>query len=121
MRSAGQRGELGTGQVEMNYHSENRGASALPDLPEGMRWVVLVDNRQIAVMLLEGEIPIASATECLESDGEVDYAHQSVERVEAVCRRLAAEASHQWGFLHVLKQKFGPGTDVRMKIVDWRQ
>jgi hypothetical protein len=95
--------------------------SALPELPEGMRWVVLVDKRQIAVMLRQNEMPVASATESLERDAELDYEHQPVNAVAQVCRRLAAEVSHQWGFLHVLKQKLGPSVDVRMRLVDWNQ
>ena len=104
----------------MTDASREEATSALPELPEGMRWVVLVDRRQIAVMLLENEMPVASATESLERDAEHHYQHQPVDAVERVCRRLAAEVSHQWGFLHVLKQKLGPGVDVRMKIVDWK-
>lgn len=95
--------------------------SALPELPAGMRWVVLVDKRQIAVLLMENEMPVASATESLERDAELDYEHQPVDAVERVCMRLAAEVSHQWGFLHVLKQKLGPSVDVRMKMVDWNR
>jgi hypothetical protein len=84
-----------------------------------MRWVVLVDKRQIAVLLLENEIPVASAAESLEGRGDTDYEYQPVEAVERVCRHLAEQASHQWGFLHGLKQRLGPSVDVRMKIVDW--
>ncbi|BBY06344.1 hypothetical protein [Mycobacterium noviomagense] len=95
--------------------------SALPELPSGMRWVVLVDKRQIAVLLMENEIPVASATETLDRHVEIDYEHQPVDAVEQVCKRLAQQVSHQWGFLHVLKQKLGPDVDVRMRLVDWNQ
>ncbi|WP_375487938.1 hypothetical protein [uncultured Mycobacterium sp.] len=105
----------------MTYTSSDRTTSSLPELPAEMRWVVLVDKRQIAVLLLENEIPVASATESLERDAELDYEHQPVDVVEKVCRRLAAEVSHQWGFLHVLKQKLGPSVDVRTRLVDWNQ
>ncbi|ETZ99817.1 hypothetical protein I545_1445 [Mycobacterium kansasii 662] len=27
----------------------------------------------------------------------------------------------QWGFMRGLKQKFGPGVDVRMKLVEWNR
>jgi hypothetical protein len=94
-------------------------ASALPELPDGMRWVVLIDKRQIAVLLLENEIPVASATESLEGRGDTDYEDQPVEAVRQVCARLAAEAVHQWGFMQGLKQRLGPGVDVRMRVVDW--
>jgi hypothetical protein len=57
-------------------------SSSLPELPAGMRWVVLVDKRQIAVILLENEMPVASATESLERDAELDYVHQPVDAVE---------------------------------------
>ena len=80
-----------------------------------------MDKREIAVLLLENEIPVAWATESLERDAELDYEHQPVDAVEQVCRRLAAEVSHQWDLLHVLKQKLGPSVDVRMRIVDWNQ
>ncbi|MBS4728275.1 hypothetical protein MSM1_07940 [Mycobacterium sp. SM1] len=105
----------------MTYAPNGEAGSALPELPEGMRWMVLVDGRQIAVLLLENEMPVASATEVLERDTELDYAHQHLDAVEQVCRRLAAEALHQWGFLHGLKNKLGPGVDVRMRIVDWNR
>lgn len=105
----------------MTDASNEEMTSALPELPAGMRWVVLVDKRQIAVLLMENEMPVASATESLERDAELDYEHQPVDAVERVCRRLAAEVSHQWGFLHVLKQKLGPSVDVRMKMVDWNR
>lgn len=106
----------------MTYAASHETTSpSLPELPDGMRWVVLLDKRQIAVMLLENEIPVASATESLERDAELDYEHQPVDAVERVCRRLAAEVSHQWGFLRVLKQKLGTAIDVRMKIVDWNR
>jgi hypothetical protein len=105
----------------VTYAASDETASLLPELPEGMRWVVLVDKRQIAVMLLHNEMPVASATESLERDPEFDCEHQPVDAVERVCRRLAAEVSHQWGFLHVLKQKLGPSVDVRMKMVDWNR
>ncbi len=105
----------------MTHTSNGETASALPELPAGMRWVVLVDKRQIAVLLLENEVPVASATENLERDAELDYERQPVDAVEGVCRRLAAEASHQWGFLHTLKQRLGPSIDVRMKLVDWKR
>ncbi|MDI3314561.1 MAG: hypothetical protein QJR12_09905 [Mycobacterium sp.] len=101
--------------------SDETTSSSLPELPEGMRWVVLVDKRRIAVMLLHNEMPVASAIESLERDTELDYEHQPVEAVERVCRRLAAEVSHQWGFLRALQQKLGAGIDVRMKIVDWNR
>jgi hypothetical protein len=78
----------------MTYTSNGEAASSLPQLPAGMRWAVLVDKRQIAVLLLEDEIPVASATEILERNGELDYEHQPVDAVEQVCRRLAAEVSH---------------------------
>lgn len=96
-------------------------SSPLPEVPEGMRWVVLVDKRQIAVMLLENEIPVASATESLERDAEPSYEHHDLDAVEQVCTRLAAEVSHQWSFLHALKQKLGTGIDVRMKMTNWNQ
>jgi hypothetical protein len=48
----------------MTYVTGDRTTWPLPELPAGMRWVVLVDKRQIAVMLLENEMPVASATEC---------------------------------------------------------
>ncbi|EUA43506.1 hypothetical protein I552_8247 [Mycobacterium xenopi 3993] len=105
----------------MTYPSNEEMSSALPEVPEGMRWVVLVDKRQIAVMLLENELPVASADERLERDAELDYDRQPVEAVVQVCRRLAGEVSHQWGFLHVLKQKLGPSVDVRMRLVDWKR
>jgi hypothetical protein len=105
----------------MTYAPNGETTSALPELPAGMRWVVLVYKRQIAVMLLENEIPVASATETLERHVEIDYDHQPVDSVEQVCKRLAQQISYQWGFLHVLKQKLGPAVDVRMKMVDWNQ
>jgi hypothetical protein len=105
----------------VTYASNQERTSTLPELPEGMRWVVLVDKRQIAVMLLENELPVASADEILERDAELDYDRQPVEAVEQVCRRLAAEVSHQWGFLHALRQKLGPSVDVRMRLVGWKR
>jgi hypothetical protein len=105
----------------VTYAANEEETSALPGLPEGMRWVVLVDNRQIVVMLLENEIPIVSATESLERDAELDYQHQSIDAVEAVCKRLAADVSHQWGFLHLLKQKLGTAVDVQLRMVDWNR
>jgi hypothetical protein len=82
----------------MTYTHNGETTSALPELPSGMRWVVLVDKRQIAVLLLENEIPVASAAESLEGRGDTDYEYQPVEAVERVCRHLAEQASHQWGF-----------------------
>ncbi|MDI3314528.1 MAG: hypothetical protein QJR12_09700 [Mycobacterium sp.] len=105
----------------MTYAPNGETASALPELPEGMRWVVAIDRRQIAVILLENDRPVASAAETLERDSELDYPHQSVDVVEQVCRRLAAEVAHQWGFLRGLQQKLGAGVDVRMRIVDWNR
>jgi hypothetical protein len=103
----------------MTYATSDETDSALPELPEGMRWVVAVDKRQIAVLLMENERPVASATENLERDTELDYEHQHIDAVEQVCRCLAAEALHQWGFLHGLKKKLGPRVEVRMRTVDW--
>lgn len=34
-----------------------RDETTLPKLPAQMRWVVLVDKRQLAVLLLENEVP----------------------------------------------------------------
>lgn len=107
--------------AHMTYAAGEETTSSLPELPARMRWVVLIDKRQIAVMLLENEIPVASATESLERDVQLDYEHQPVDAVEQVCMRLAADVSHQWGFLHVLKQRLGTGIDVRMKMVDWNR
>ncbi|COU72561.1 Hypothetical protein ERS013510_03612 [Mycobacterium tuberculosis] len=39
-----------------------RDDTTLPKLLAQMRWVVLVDKRQLAVLLLENEGPVASAT-----------------------------------------------------------
>jgi hypothetical protein len=103
----------------MTYAPNDETTSALPELPEGMRWVVLLDKRQIAVILMENEIPVASATESLEGRSDTDYEYQPVDSVQQVCRRLAEQASHQWSFLHVLKQRLGPSVDVRMRLVDW--
>ncbi|ORA07880.1 hypothetical protein BST12_28690 [Mycobacterium angelicum] len=99
----------------------DRTTSSLPELPPEMRWVVLVDKRQIAVLLLENEMPVASATESLEHEAELDYERQRLDAVEQVCRRLAGDVSHQWGFLHGLKQKLGPSVAVRMKMAEWNQ
>ncbi|WP_122443647.1 hypothetical protein [Mycobacterium attenuatum] len=98
-----------------------RDEMTLPELPAQMRWVVLVDKRQLAVLLLENEVPVASAAATLEARGDVDYENQPVDAVQRLCRRLADQALHQWGFMHGLKQKLGPGVDVRMKLVDWNQ
>nr|WP_245850594.1 hypothetical protein [Mycobacterium angelicum] len=57
-----------------------------------------MDKRQIAVMLLDNELSVATATESLDREDEVDYERQPVDAVERVCRRLAADVSHQWGF-----------------------
>jgi len=105
----------------VTYPSGDQTTSALPPLPEGMRWVVLVDKRQIAVMLLRNEMPVASATESLSRDADPDYERQPVDAVGQVCMRLAAQVSHQWGFLNALKQKLGPSVDIRMKMVDWNR
>lgn len=57
----------------LNGHApSDEATSSLPELPAGMRWAVLVEKRQIAIMLLENEIPVASATESLERDAELD-------------------------------------------------
>lgn len=42
-------------------------------------------------------------------------------QVERLCRRLADQAVRQWGFMQGLKQKLGPGVDVRMKLVEWNR
>ncbi|MCV7075704.1 hypothetical protein [Mycobacterium szulgai] len=98
-----------------------RDETTLPELPPQMRWVVLVDKRQLAVLLLENEVPVASATDTLDARGDIDYENQPVDAVERLCRRLADQAVHQWGFMQGLKQKLGPGVDVRMKLVEWNR
>lgn len=98
-----------------------RDETTLPKLPAQMRWVVLVDKRQLAVLLLEDEVPVASATDTLDARGDIDYENQPVDAVERLCRRLADQAVRQWGFMQGLKQKFGPGVDVRMKLVEWNR
>ncbi len=103
----------------MTYAHGDGPTSSLPELPAGLRWVVLVDQRQIAVLLMENEIPVASATESPDGRGAMDYEYQPVDAVEQICRRLADQALHQWGFLRSLKQKLGPEVDVRMKLVEW--
>ncbi|MET2801084.1 hypothetical protein ABXU70_20030, partial [Mycobacterium tuberculosis] len=50
-----------------------------------------------------------------------DYENQPVDAVERLCRRLADQAVRQWGFMQGLKQKLGPGVDVRMKLVEWNR
>ncbi|VBA59732.1 hypothetical protein LAUMK191_05596 [Mycobacterium attenuatum] len=57
-----------------------------------MRWVVLVDKRQLAVVLLKNELPVASATETLEAHGDVNYENQPVDAVERLRRLLADQA-----------------------------
>lgn len=98
-----------------------RDDTTLPKLPAQMRWVVLVDKRQLAVLLLENEVPVASATDTLDTRGDSDYENQPVDAVERLCRRLADQAVRQWGFMQGLKQKLGPAVDVRMKLVEWNR
>ncbi|QJF22856.1 Hypothetical protein tig002_2945 [Mycobacterium tuberculosis] len=43
--------------------------------------VVLVDKRQLAVLLLENEGPVASATDTLDTRGDSDYENQPVDAV----------------------------------------
>ncbi|CKL74422.1 Hypothetical protein ERS027660_02033 [Mycobacterium tuberculosis] len=50
-----------------------RDDTTLPKLLAQMRWVVLVDKRQLAVLLLENEGPVASATDTLDTRGDSDY------------------------------------------------
>ncbi|OOK66052.1 13E12 repeat family protein [Mycobacterium kansasii] len=69
-----------------------RDETTLPKLPAQMRWVVLVDKRQLAVLLLEDEVPVASATDTLDARGDIDYENQPVDAVERLCRRLADQA-----------------------------
>ncbi|WP_122447196.1 hypothetical protein, partial [Mycobacterium pseudokansasii] len=73
-----------------------------PKLPAQMRWVVLVDKRQLAVLLLENEVPVAPATDTLDARGDIDYENQPVDAVERLCRRLADQAVRQWGFMQGL-------------------
>lgn len=47
-----------------------RDDTTLPKLLAQMRWVVLVDKRQLAVLLLENEGPVASATDTLDTRGD---------------------------------------------------
>lgn len=98
-----------------------RDDTTLPKLLAQMRWVVLVDKRQLAVLLLENEGPVASATDTLDTRGDSDYENRPVDAVERLCRRLADQAVRQWGFMQGLKQKLGPGVDVRMKLVEWNR
>lgn len=65
--------------------------------------------------------PVASATDTLDTRGDSDYENQPVDAVERLCRRLADQAVRQWGFMQGLKQKLGPGVDVRMKLVEWNR
>lgn len=90
-----------------------RDDTTLPKLLAQMRWVVLVDKRQLAVLLLENEGPVASATDTLDTRGDSDYENQPVDAVD--------QAVRQWGFMQGLKQKLGPGVDVRMKLVEWNR
>lgn len=69
-----------------------RDDTTLPKLLAQMRWVVLVDKRQLAVLLLENEGPVASATDTLDTRGDSDYENQPVDAVERLCRRLADQA-----------------------------
>ncbi|WP_057288331.1 hypothetical protein [Mycobacterium tuberculosis] len=87
----------------------------------GHAGAVQVDKRQLAVLLLENEGPVASATDTLDTRGDSDYENQPVDAVERLCRRLADQAVRQWGFMQGLKQKLGPGVDVRMKLVEWNR
>lgn len=64
-----------------------RDDTTLPKLLAQMRWVVLVDKRQLAVLLLENEGPVASATDTLDTRGDSDYENQPVDAVERLCRR----------------------------------
>ncbi|ETW24633.1 hypothetical protein MGAST_07230 [Mycobacterium gastri 'Wayne'] len=57
-----------------------------------MRWVVLVDKRQLAMLLLENQVPVASATDTLDPRGDIDYENQPLTAVERLCRRLADQA-----------------------------
>ncbi|MEQ0683415.1 hypothetical protein ABLO03_14360, partial [Mycobacterium tuberculosis] len=59
-----------------------RDDTTLPKLLAQMRWVVLVDKRQLAVLLLENEGPVASATDTLDTRGDSDYENQPVDAVE---------------------------------------
>ncbi|BCI89225.1 hypothetical protein NIIDMKKI_44310 [Mycobacterium kansasii] len=85
------RGTEGTqAGTHMTYAA--RDETTLPKLPAQMRWVVLVDKRQLAVLLLEDEVPVASATDTLDARGDIDYENQPVDAVERLCRRLADQA-----------------------------
>lgn len=97
-----------------------RDDTTLPKLLAQMRWVVLVDKRQLAVLLLENE-DRSLPRRTLDTRGDSDYENQPVDAVERLCRRLADQAVRQWGFMQGLKQKLGPGVDVRMKLVEWNR
>ncbi|KED07146.1 hypothetical protein P939_02629 [Mycobacterium tuberculosis KT-0045] len=77
-----------------------RDDTTLPKLLAQMRWVVLVDKRQLAVLLLENEGPVASATDTLDTRGDSDYENQPV---DAVVNRpgMSGDSSSWKGWGHV--------------------
>ena len=54
-----------------------------------------MDKRQIAVLLLENEIRSLGRPRAWSETLNWTTKHQPVDAVEQVCRRLAAEVSHQ--------------------------
>ncbi len=79
-----------------------RDDTTLPKLLAQMRWVVLVDKRQLAVLLLENEGPVASATDTLDTRGDSDYENQPVDAVERLNRPGMSGDSSSWkGWGHV--------------------